>query len=80
MSTAGRPRVDGSTVAKRGEHADTTHRLAAEGATFTMKSGAKIADRSIVNVAMSVTLEADTQVSWDVQILVSYASNSLSIS
>lgn len=40
-----------------------------EGATFTMKSGAKIGDRSIVNVAMSVTLEADTQVSWDVQIL-----------
>lgn len=40
-----------------------------EGATFTMKSGSKIGDRSIVNVATSVTLEAGTRVSWDVQIL-----------
>jgi len=40
-----------------------------EGATFTMKSGSKIGDRSIVNVAASVTLEAGTRVSWDVQIL-----------
>lgn len=39
------------------------------GATFTMKRGSKIGDRSVVNVESAVTLEEGTRVSWDVQIL-----------
>lgn len=40
-----------------------------EGATFTLCSGAKLGDRTIVNVATGVTIEEGTRVSWDVQIL-----------
>lgn len=40
-----------------------------DGATFTLREGAKLGDRTIVNAATSVTIERGTRVSWDVQIM-----------
>lgn len=48
---------------------DNVQMWVGEGATFTMMPGAKVGDRSIVNVESSVFLGPNTRVSWNVQIL-----------